>query len=1745
MEKLTSDLDVQLKLLAFTQGKTKGIVDKGNREAIERHRDALRSIVKKVGSVKTQIEEAKLESGVAVDELSKWSDGVEAQQETADEEITYLSETLVQINYKTSLQAKKCEEELAERDRDKQLQFERAQLEQKLEFEKKIEEAKKSQNSQVAASPAPEKSAKLPKLVITKFRGELTDWPRFWSQFEAEIDKAEIAGVTKYSYLKELVDPKIRTEIDGLPYSSEGYERAKNILARKYSQTSEVVNAYVENIMSLPTIGGTQPARIHDFYEKLLFNVQSLETMGKLREVTGYVRMTIDKLPGIRGDLVRTDDSWREWKFPKLVDELRKWTERNPIQSKQNDKPWRDKNFHNDKPWRDKNFQAQQQRDGRNRGCVYCEKQDHKSVDCKSVTTVDDRRKVLSNKRLCFNCTGTKHRADDCKSLSLCQICQRKHHTSICNSLSVSNQLMTATSVERPNVIYPVVVVEVLGVKCRALLDTGAGSSYASAALLDRLKIRPHQREVRQIEMMMGVVTKPVEIFKVQISSLKGDFLLETDVTLVNKKQLLSLENPRYQQVLERYGHLKGVKMDDMDTKDFLPVHLILGVCDYTKIKTETAPLIGAANEPIAEKTKFGWTIISPGKEVDLSPMFLTQTSTVDYDNLCRLDVLGLADSAAGDQDEVYSEFKEQLSRDEEGWYETSLPWKGNHPSLPSNEAGSLRRLTGLVKKLRSQDMIERYDQVIQEQIKAGIVERVSGPATGQREFYIPHKAVVRDTAETTKLRVVYDASARAHSGAPSLNECLNPGPPLQNKLWSVLVRSRFHPVAVAGDIKQAFLQVRIKEQDRDALRFHWLKDPSSQTVETLRFTRALFGLTSSPFLLGGVIQHLLESCRQDYPDIVSEIERSLYVDDLISGGPTSEKAKEIKSASQSIFAKGTFELHKWHSNVKELESTVSEPGAVEEETYAKEQLNVPRREGATLLGLPWNKENDTVGVSFPQEKADPSKRGILSKVARIYDPLGLASPISLGGKLLYRDVCDAKLNWDTTLPSKLMQSWIRWEERLPEQLTVPRSLAAYQEDIQRIELHAFGDASGKGVAAAVYAVVVQETGVNQGLVAARARLSKKGLTIPRLELVSGHMAVNLLANVASALDGFPVMERCCWLDSTVALHWIRSPGTYKQFVSNRVEKIQAHSEVIWRHVGTSENPADLGSRGGEVTSHPSWCNGPTWLKNKACWPPDIVTKASDESMAEVKAMRDVFAVAIASTDELDSLLEKYTYWKTMRICAWIMRFVHNIRSRKTGRLKGPLTTEETNKARTFWVKRVQTRATADKHYQEDRLQLNLQPNQDGILECRGRIQGHFPVYLPDSQRFTEKLITQSHLGTLHGGVVSTMAKVRELYWVPRLRRLTKRIVKSCHGCRRFQAQAFSSPPQGDLPKDRTEGQTPFQVVGVDYAGPLKYRKNAKTEGKAYVLLYACSLTRALFLDLLPNLETKEFLASFKNFIARRGRPEKVYSDNGRTFVGAAQWIKQVMQDEKFQNFLAYEGIQWQFNLSRAPWWGGQFERMVGLVKGALHKCIGNGLLSWAELQEVLLDIEVALNNRPLSYVDEDIQLPILTPSSFLFGQPNMLPELEPYRIQEHDLRKRAKYLRKCKDTLWSRWTREYLRGLRERHRLKHSGEVTYPSKGEVVIIKSEEKNRAQWKLGVVEDLITGRDGVIRGAKLKTGKSHLERPIQHLYPLELSCDKPVQTPRDTLNADAPVYRPRRDAAAAARFRIQDINENEQ
>ena len=189
-----------------------------------------------------------------------------------------------------------------------------------------------------------------------------------------------------------------------------------------------------------------------------------------------------------------------------------------------------------------------------------------------------------------------------------------------------------------------------------------------------------------------------------------------------------------------------------------------------------------------------------------------------------------------------------------------------------------------------------------------------------------------------------------------------------------------------------------------------------------------------------------------------------------------------------------------------------------------------------------------------------------------------------------------------------------------------------------------------------------------------------------------------------------------------------------------------------------------------------------------------------------------------------------------------------------------------------------------------------------------------------------------------------------------------------------------------------------------------------------------------------------------------------------------------------------------------------------------------------------MLDVEVALNNRPLSYLEEDIQLPVLTPNAMLHINPSYLPELQPHHVPDKDLRKRAKFLMKCKEVMWKRWTAEYIRGLRESHRRAGGEQTPHPNSGDVVIIRDDNKNRNHWKLAVVTDLIRGKDDIVRGAKLKTGRDILERAVQHLYPLELHC---AQMPRKSrLNPAAPEFRatPQRDAAAVAAVRIQEIAE---
>ena len=318
-----------------------------------------------------------------------------------------------------------------------------------------------------------------------------------------------------------------------------------------------------------------------------------------------YVRVTLDKLQGIRADLVRNDDNWQDQQFQQLVEAFEKWTVRNPIPLSDKRNPEKGNGY-------SKSYQALQTKSE----CVYCEKPDHRSSDCKTAKTVTERRKILSDKKLCFNCTGTKHRAAECRSDKTCLKCKSKHHTSICDKLADSKSEPMLVTTET-NVTYPVAIIKVNGVKCRALLDTGSGSSYISESFID-LKINPVRKEYKTIETLTNSTTKKLKIYNLKVENLDENFSFQTELNKLEREVLITLPNPKYNEMIETYDHLKGIKMNERDAKTELPVHVILGASDYVKIKMQKCPRVGKINEPIAEQTKMGWVIMSAGRESDL-----------------------------------------------------------------------------------------------------------------------------------------------------------------------------------------------------------------------------------------------------------------------------------------------------------------------------------------------------------------------------------------------------------------------------------------------------------------------------------------------------------------------------------------------------------------------------------------------------------------------------------------------------------------------------------------------------------------------------------------------------------------------------------------------------------------------------------------------------------------------------------------------------------------------------------------------------------------------------------------------------------------------------------------------------------------------------------------------------------------------------------------------------------------------
>ncbi|XP_032219971.2 uncharacterized protein LOC116603094 [Nematostella vectensis] len=223
------------------------------------------------------------------------------------------------------------------------------------------------------------------------------------------------------------------------------------------------------------------------------------------------------------------------------------------------------------------------------------------------------------------------------------------------------------------------------------------------------------------------------------------------------------------------------------------------------------------------------------------------------------------------------------------------------------------------------------------------------------------------------------------------------------------------------------------------------------------------------------------------------------------------------------------------------------------------------------------------------------------------------------------------------------------------------------------------------------------------------------------------------------------------------------------------------------------------------------------------------------------------------------------------------------------------------------------------------------------------------PIILPRDHRLTELVILDCHSKLHHSGVSGTLAQLRTRFWVPKGRQVVKKIVHRCVTCKKLEGRAYATPPVADLPGFRVTQAEPFSKVGVDFAGRLYYKSSKGMMQNAYVTLFSCCVTRALHLDLVVDLEASTFRRCLRRFAARRGAPTLIVSGNAKTFKAAAKALRELYDHPEVQAYLEVNRVSWQFNLEKAPWWAGFYERMVGSVKRCLRKALGEARLTYDE----------------------------------------------------------------------------------------------------------------------------------------------------------------------------------------------------
>ncbi|XP_011884042.1 PREDICTED: uncharacterized protein LOC105571179 [Vollenhovia emeryi] len=885
-------------------------------------------------------------------------------------------------------------------------------------------------------------SLQLPRISLPKFFGKFTEWENFRGIFESLVASQEsLSNTQKLHYLKACVTGDAAVLINHIQIADTNYDAAWKLLVEEYDDQRAIIHAHIQAFAELP--------------------IMKTESAGELKNLRDTVAASLSALTNLERPVEKWDDllvyiisqkfsprTRNEWnlqrgksnEFP-TYEEIREFmtmrirgltdhAKVNPDASVNKIKTSNRASINN--VTADK--------------CLHCSG-NHRLAQCDDFKrkSVEERTQICKLKRCCFNCLKIGHFPTNCSNTKRCTLCRRAHHTLLHrdsnatvpntgkNSTAEKKMTISAPSsslaapeskpavasvqtVSAPIKNPPTVLLATAWVilrtnegrsfKVRALLDQGSAVSFVSETLCQTMRTKRYRANLRVHcfgERYSGVAKSRVSLILSSCNGQGPSFPLNAFIY----QKITSYAVSRNKSI-DSWPHLSNLSLADADPFSNHPIHLLIGADLYGSLLLHQIKQ-GPIGTPTAQLTSLGWILSGPTDASELSDGSVQSMNCVSEPSIefllrrfWEIEEVSSVPQMSDEDKRCEQHFVETHQRGPDGRYIVRLPFKTDPPIRigASRETTALlySKLEGRLQKNR--DLARQYHEFLNDYVTKGHMELVSDSnPTRFPPVYIPHHPVLRESSSTTKLRVVFNASCKTSNGT-TLNDHLMTGPKLQRELSTILLRWRQFRYVYTADIEKMFRQIRVNPDDVDFTRILW-RSRDDRPIQSYRLLTVTYGTAPAPYLAMRVVNQLALDDGSSFPLARDIIQNSLYVDDVLFGADNIQSLRESRDQLTKLMTRGGFHLRKWAANLKELLEDIP-PGEHElaiEHPFDKDNT-------LKVLGLTWIPNEDAFRFHIePPSLGVNTKRSVLSFIARFFDPLGWASPVTITAKILIQEL--------------------------------------------------------------------------------------------------------------------------------------------------------------------------------------------------------------------------------------------------------------------------------------------------------------------------------------------------------------------------------------------------------------------------------------------------------------------------------------------------------------------------------------------------------------------------------------------------------------------------------------------------------------------------------------------------------------------------------------------------------------------